>query len=69
VVGLALSRISDPSLNGKEWQRVPRKGQWPCRWSDRDNRCNLRRTKRGGGVGATCTIAVSRGDSFALLWQ
>ena len=30
---------------------------------------SLDRIKYGGGVGATCTIAVSRGDSHALLWR
>ena len=37
------------------------------RWFCRGVCCSLDRIKNGGGVGATCTIAVSRGDSFALL--
>ena len=39
------------------------------RWFLRGVGRSLDRIKNGGGVGASCTIAVSRGDSHALLMR
>jgi len=48
-------------------QRKPRLNRRFCRRYDRDVRCLRDRIKNGGGVGASCMIAVSRGVSYALV--
>ena len=68
MIGVESGSRSVTQLTGNGSGRLDRIGGFAAGLIGTD-RCVLDRIKHGGGVGATCTIAVSRGDSCATVMR